>query len=88
MPGPALLRAELEERGLSPLKLAHILGIQCRTVREVLRGDQNARLRDIALVAGALGFSAGIIVEARTILDDLIEPKETKKPRRTKVKWR
>jgi len=82
MPGPAQLRAALEERGLSPFELAQILGIQCRTVRDVLRGAQDVRLRDIALVAQALGFSAGLIIEASAVIN------EVKKPKRFRVKWR
>ncbi len=88
MPGPALLRAELEDRGLKPRELARILGISCRTVRDVLRGHQDVRLRDVALVAQALGFSAGLILEERTVLDELIDPRTTRRPRRFGVKWR
>jgi len=88
MYGPDELRAELKARGLKPIDLAKKLGMQCRTVREVLRGHQDVRLRDIACVAGALGFSAGLILESRTILDEILTPKETKKPRRPAVRWR
>lgn len=88
MAGPALLRAELEDRGLSPMDLARILGMKCRTVRDVLRGNQDVRLRDIALVAQALGFNAGLVIEERTILDELVEQKEIRRPRRSKVSWR
>ena len=83
MSGPPLLRAELKERGLKPLDLARILGMSCRTVRNVLRGHQDVRLRDVALVAQALGFSAGLLLEES---GDFF--RETKKPRHSRVKWR
>ena len=88
MVGPALLRAELEDRGLSPLELARILGMNCRTVRDVLRGHQDVRLRDVALVAQALGFSAGLILEERTVLDEMVDPRETRRPKHFKIRWR
>lgn len=85
MSGPTLLRAELEERGLKPLDLARILGVRCRIVRDVLRGHQDVRLRDVALVAQALGFSAGLLLEESPTSNKL--PRETKRPRRSQVKW-
>lgn len=88
MAGPALLRAELEDRGISPLELAQILGMKCRTVRDVLRGHPDVRLRDVALVAQALGFNAGLVIEERTVLDELVDPKEIRRPRRSKISWR
>lgn len=87
MSGPALLRAELEERGLSPLELARKLGMKCRTVRNVLRGHQDVRLRDVAHVAGALGFSVDLVLEEHTVLDEVVEPREVKRRRRSRVKW-
>jgi len=86
MSGPTLLRAELEERGLKPLDLARILGVSCRTVRNVLRGHQDVRLRDVALVARALGFSAGLLLEERPTSDEVL--RETKRHRRSRVTWR
>lgn len=88
MAGPALLRAELEDRGISPLELSRLLGMKCRTVRDVLRGHQDVRLRDVALVAQALGFNAGVVIEERTVLDEMVDPKEIRRPRRSKVSWR
>lgn len=87
MPGPALLRDELEERGLRPRDLARILGMKCRTIRDVLRGHQDVRLRDVALVAGALGFSVDLILEERTVLDEMTDPREVKRRHRSRVKW-
>lgn len=87
MSGPALLRAELEERGISVLELARILGMKCRTVRDVLRGHQDVRLRDVAHVAGALGFSVDLILEEHSLLDEMVENREVKRRRRSRVKW-
>ncbi|MGD9725365.1 MAG: helix-turn-helix domain-containing protein [Nitrospira sp.] len=87
MSGPALLRAELEDRGLSPMELAKLLGMKCRTVRDVLRGHQDVRLRDVASVAGALGFSVDLILEERSVLDEMSDPREVKRRRRSRVKW-
>lgn len=87
MSGPALLRTELEERGLSVLELARKLGMKCRTVRDVLRGHQDVRLRDVAHVAGALGFSVDLILEERSLLDEIVDNREVKRRRRSRVKW-
>jgi len=81
MCGNDRLRLELTERGLKPSDLAKRLGMDRKTVRDVLRGAQDVRLRDVAHIAKALGFKVDLI------LDTITDAKETKRPWRARVKW-
>ena len=87
MSGNVRLREELNRRALRPSDLAKILGMDRKIVRDVLRGDQDVRLRDVALVAKALGFKANLVIAATSILDTISSPQPAKKSRRARVQW-
>jgi hypothetical protein len=58
-----------------------------KLVRDVLRGSQDVRLRDIAVVAEALGFKVDLELIGFDMGDDGRPTAETKRPRRARVKW-
>lgn len=58
-----------------------------KAVRDVLRGAQDVRLRDVAVVAEALGFKVDLSFIGFGMGDDGRSASETKKPRRARVKW-
>jgi len=84
MTGNAKLREELEQREMKPAELAKILGMDRRKVRGILRGDEEMRLKDVAIVARALGFKVDLVFDQTTVLDDLISKRGS---RRAKVQW-
>jgi len=84
MTGNAKLREELEQREMKPAELAKILGMDRRKVRGILRGDEEMRLKDVAIVARALGFKVDLVFDQTTVLDDLISKRSS---RRAKVQW-
>lgn len=86
MRGYERLREELERRGLRPSDLAKIIGMDRKVVRDVLRGSQDARLKDVAIVAEALGFKVDLMFVGSELIVDDHQP-ETKRPRRPWVKW-
>jgi len=84
MTGNTKLREELEQREMKPAELAKILGMDRRKVRGILRGDEEVRLKDVAIVAMALGFKVDLVFGQSTALDDLISRRRS---RRAKVQW-
>jgi hypothetical protein len=58
-----------------------------KIVRDVLRGAQDVRLRDVACIARALGFKADLVLESVTVLDAIADPREVRRQRRARVKW-
>ena len=58
-----------------------------KMVRDVLRGSQEVRLRDVAVVAEALGFKVDLSFMGFGMGDDGRDATETKRPRRARVKW-